>query len=187
MTYSYQKEFQEALKRTGELGFTIPQWQFTDRILKSNDSIKKVSNTFNNFLRSQQMSYEDLSGQCIFVHTETSKLIATEIDCDSLITIGWFYDETINESCYEFTTKEFEYFVKNKPQILQGFDVHVWITLDSGEIIDFTLLTTIGKINGKFPAGATLMCKPEEPECFIKYHPMLVGREVIFHTFAYLL
>ena len=186
MSYSYQKEFQEALIRTDKLCFIIPKWTFKDRLLQSNDSIRKISNTLNDFLKGQKMSYEDLAGQCMFVHTETSELIANKIDCNSLITIGWLYDEIINESLYEFTEEEFKYFISEKPQMLRGFDVHVWITLDSGEMIDFTLLTTIGKINGRFAPGTTLMCRPEEPECFIKYHPMVVGREAVLKAFAYL-
>jgi hypothetical protein len=186
MSYSYQKEFHEALARTDKLGFITPKWSFKDRILHSNDSIRKVSNILNKFLGSQEMSYEDLAGQCIFVHTGISELITTEIDYNSLITIGWFHDEKINESFYKFTEEEFKYFVGNKPGIFQGFDVHVWITLDSGEIIDFTLLTTIGEINGNFAPGTILMCRPEESECFIKYHPMVVGRDAALKAFAYL-
>ena len=184
MVYSYQKEFQEALTRTDKLGFIIPKWNFEDRLLHSNNSREKISNILNNFLKSQEMSYEDLACECIFVHTKISELIANEIDCKSLITIGWFYDERINKSCYEFTEEEFKYFTSDRSQKLPGFDVHVWITLDSGEIIDFTLLTTIGKIDGNFAPGTTLMCRPEEPECFIKYHPMVVGEEAVMKTFA---
>jgi hypothetical protein len=183
MNYSYQKEFQEALQITEKLGFFIPTWKFKERLLYSNNSIKKVSDTLNYFLINHEMCYEDLASQCIFIHNGTFELVAREIDCNSIVTIGWFYDETIHESMYEFTEEEFKNFTIKKPGISKGFDAHVWITLDSGEIIDFTLLTTIGKINGSYPPGSTIMCRPED--CPIKYHPMVVGRDAILQTFAY--
>jgi hypothetical protein len=135
------------------------------------------------------MCYEDLAGQCIFIHNGIFELVANEINCNSVVTIGWFYDETINKSMYKFTEEEFKNFAIKKTDILKGkgFDAHVWITLDSGEIIDFTLLTTIGKINGHYPPGSTLMCRPEDENCPIKYHPMVVGKDAILQTFAYLL
>ncbi|MBH8553944.1 hypothetical protein I8751_16505 [Nostocaceae cyanobacterium CENA357] len=184
MDYSYQKEFQEALERTKRLGFTIPKWKFNDRLLRSKDSIEKISNTLMNFLRYHDMSFEDLSAQCIAVHTKISEIITQVISCNALVTIGWFYDENINDSLYKFTEEEFKSWMSNELQAFQGSDVHVWITLDSGEVIDFTLLTTIGKINGMFKPGSVLMARPEKSECFIKYHPMVVGKEAVFRAFG---
>lgn len=134
------------------------------------------------FLEDSDISFEDLSAQCILVHTLISEKIPQEISCNALVTVGWFYDEKINNSLYKFTEEEFKSWMSNELQGFQGSDVHVWITLDSGEVIDFTLLTTIGKINGKYAPGTILIGKPEEPKCFIKYHPMVVGSEAVFRT-----
>lgn len=184
MNYSYQKEFQEALERTERLGFTIPEWKFENRVVRSKASIEKLSSTLRNFLQYHNMSFESLSAQCIAVHTKISEIIAQVVSCNTLVTVGWFYDERINDSLYKFTEEEFKSWMSNKLQAFQGSNVHVWITLDSGEVIDLTLLTTIGKINGMFEPGSVLMAKPEESECWIKYHPMVVGREAVFRAFG---
>ncbi|WP_309736198.1 hypothetical protein [Chamaesiphon sp. OTE_75_metabat_556] len=110
MNYSYQKEFQETLKRTERLGFATPTWEFKNLSLYSNNNktVKIICATFNRFLKSHGMSYEDLVGNCIFVHNGISELIASKISCNSVVTIGWFYDETIDKSSYEFTEEEFQ-------------------------------------------------------------------------------
>lgn len=179
MNYSYQDEFQEALKRTEKLGFPIPTWNFNDRILYSQDSIRKISDILINFLHIRDMSFKDLSGQCIAVHTILSEKITQAIDCNAIVTVGWFYDEDTNSSLFKFTEEDFKSWMSNESI---GFEVHVWTTLDSGEVIDFTLLTTIGEINGQFSPGSVLMAKPEEPGCF-KYHPMVVGSAAVIRTF----
>ena len=184
MIYSYREEFREALERTKRLGFSNPKWKFENRLLRSEDSIKQISDALRNFLQDYNMTFEDMSAQCIAVHAEMSEIITQIISCKALVTIGWFYDQNINDSLYKFTEEEFKAWMSNEFQAFQGSDVHVWITLDSGEVIDFTLLTTISRNNDMVKPGLVLMGRPEEPECFIKYHPMVVGREALFRAFG---
>lgn len=184
MNYSYQEEFQEALERTKKLGFTVPAWRFENRILWSKNSIEKISCLLIEFLQYYGKNFEYLSDQCIAVHSIIITQITQVLNCNALVTIGWFYDQNINDSLYEFTEEDFKSWMKNDLQAFKGSDVHVWITLDSGEVLDLTLLTTIGKINKMFEPGSILMARPEEPECFIKYHPMVIGKEAIYKAFG---
>ena len=102
------------------------------------------------------------------------------------ITIG-FVDQYINNRCIfeygRFTDENIKSWLVQPPG--RTFSSHVWLTLPSLEIIDFTLLSTLAVIK-KAPdkLGEMILAHPVDLIHGLAYHPMIVSEDFCFHIGA---
>jgi len=132
-------------------------------------------------------SPEDLVAKCNLVSEVIREVIEKEIGCKAYLTIG---DVTFNSKPF-FNMDEQH--VKTVIQsgkaslIPQKYNHHAWITLESMEIIDFTLNTSMALLSDNLSdemreqmIGGVLSGHADKLTNDVVYHPILIGED--FYT-----
>ncbi|WP_157792576.1 hypothetical protein [Thiomicrospira microaerophila] len=117
----------------------------------------------------------DISEQCISIHFNVLPAMERYFKCKAYLTIGSVRDHKNNyfDMTDEYISQTLSFGIMSK------YKLHCWITLDSLEIIDATLATTIGVHDGpKDLIGQMLAIHPDNlPDIGSKlvYTPKILG------------
>lgn len=171
----YYKDFKEALKKTRSLGLDLKRVTLNkgrrhiDEEFLTNGINQVFEKTFSS------LTPTDISEQCIPIHFNVLPAIEKHFKCKAYLTIGGVRDHKNN---YFDMTEEYISQTLSSG-IMSKYKLHCWITLDSMEIIDATLATTIGAHDGpKKLIGEMLAIHPDNlPDIGSKlvYTPKILG------------
>lgn len=173
--YSYKKEFNKAFESTVRLGFPVVKNICDNQIIFTDANIKCLKDLFNkvielaiednqiekqliNLQTNNQEIYNRLARtkldenyyylvlfrNCLNINVTTLNLINECSNINAYLTLGYYRDELLEKNFHEFSASDFQKILHDK-----NLDIHAWITLDTLEIIDFTLLTSIGFLKGE--------------------------------------
>lgn len=171
----YSESFKEAVERTKNLGLIKerPKIGESKRVIDNgflDTGINKIFEKTFTFL-----TPHDLSEQCVPIHFNILKAVEKHLNCKAYLTIG-----SVSNSGNQIFNMTEEYINETlELGIYSKFKFHCWLTLETMEIIDSTLSTTIG-LNDNIPnlIGSMLAIHPSELPSIgskLEYTPMLVG------------
>ncbi len=171
----YLDEFLIAHTRTSDFGICAPKIDLKDT--RYINAIKEVELTQAVYLEFGVLDKSDLYARCIEFCLRLKPVAEKVFNCKAYYTIG--YVVLNGHEVFKSSESELKALIDN------GFDgetvnIHVWLTLDSGEILDFTFSTTYAVLHG-FPSmeGLTLAKHPGDLVDGMRYVPMLVGESVV--------
>lgn len=167
---TYKDEYKEAIKRTKKLKLKLPNIEISDNIYLNEPFLNK----FDKIIKKYDFHSSDIYLKCYDFNYEIKKILDTQLDFNFMYTIG--YIEVNNEPYFQSTENELLKMIQDKKPNYNdgGLKIHVWLTLPSMEIIDFTLPTTLNNKFPKIPKGGVIMRHADENN-YIKHKPLLVG------------
>lgn len=174
-TNSYTAELYDAEKRTSKFGLSGPRLNLKDvrylGLAKQRELTRTVQQEFG------VLTTDQLYAQCLDFSLRLKPLAESVFNCEVYYTLG--YIELDGRGVFQASEDELYQLVRN------GYDgekvnVHAWLTLDSGEILDFTFSTTYA-IQCNYPnmEGKIMAIHPEDLNDRMAYKPMLIGEEFI--------
>jgi hypothetical protein len=172
---TYQQKFENALRRTLDLGLKTPCVVYDQTRYLNNISMKRLLTAVSR--RFGGLSAEWLLDQCLDVHYQIIPLIQQETDAQAYFTIGSIYAPP--DTLFEITEEHISDLLHKGMQD-RFIDIHGWITLSSMEIFDFTLMTTLGwETASKTGGGGVIAGHPSELTRWLDYQPMLIGTDFL--------
>ena len=174
----YEIEFFEAVDRTKNFSLNLPQIEGITTKQYLEDTI--FENKLSVFCQEElpTFSVNDISAQCIKIHYDFKKKLEKLFNIPIYYTIGYVQ---IDDNKMFYNSEE-----SLKELLVQGMlkntvNIHVWLTLPSMEILDFSFPTTYGKVTGnKNMYGRTIILHPDNLTGGMSYHPMLIGDDFLF-------
>lgn len=172
---SYYDDFIRAVDRTRRFGLEVPRGQLetSSRWLDAQglDIVARVvSEAFTG------LTARDLVAQCVNIHLELAPILADALRCDVWPTIGGVaYDQEPEGGLY--LRAEAAYRDNLEGRNLEAFNLlHMWLTLPSMEVLDFTLMASLvfAQDLDRTLAGRPITRHADELEG-MRYVPMLVG------------
>lgn len=176
---NYHAAFTEAVRFTRHCGFAAE-----DLVPESTDRLDPEGKFFTAIGSAAGIrSIDGIAGQCLkwchFLQPTAEAVLGKRV----WLTIGqlwkgeqWIFAPSFNDlerwTKQGFSTCDFE----GK----QGLDFHAWLTVETGEIIEPTFLTTLASVNPKiFGDVAGTAVWGRDPDILLghRYIPMLIGRE----------
>jgi hypothetical protein len=174
----YKGEFLEAFARAKRLGYdqgNVSSASFSNKLLvgKTRDSLGTL---FQRVLGS--MTPEIVAGNCLNISLLLKNLIEDELNLKSYFTLGSF--QLCGKSSFEFTEDELKHWIRHGIPDFANIDIHAWLTLESLEIIDATIATTIGvTCNDPEAVGGVILDLPSDLSEGLSFHPVVVGAEIL--------
>lgn len=114
--------------------------------------------------------------------------ISELFECKSYLTIGHY--KHCGKNLYKFSKRDLRKWIQEPVTgIVNSLDAHTWITLESGEVIDATLPTTLGYLFGKTELyGHGFLGYPQDIaiESNLIFHPMFLGTQEILQDIGVL-
>jgi hypothetical protein len=195
MAYNYEEEFAKATKNTVLLGYESIEQGFKSKRYFDHDIEDFIKDLQKNLLWLADKKKEEgkpyflplvasMIGNCGPFHFYIKPIIEKILQCKSYITVGYVYYGS--RIFHEIQLSQIEEAITNK---IFPFNHHIWLTLDSGEILDITFPMTYNSImdNEKFVFHVNnnelpLEFKNIHPSKFpdwIRYHPIAVGEDIL--------
>lgn len=176
----YIDEFQKAIKQTRNLGFRIPPVHLNHRkrYINQNFLTQGIIDIFQTTF--SQITAEELSRGCIQIHHKMKSEVEKHLGCKAFFTIG----SVLNKADYYYQIDASSIESMLSKGMNSRFKGHCWLTLDSMEIVDATLATTMGfaqKQNDLY--GQMLAIHPDEISSInsnLKYEPQLIGDAFLY-------
>lgn len=176
MPENYRERFQHALERTSRLGLTAPAISFeTGLQLSRPESLYCLKRLLQNALG--DVAPERIAGQCAPLSDALCQPIESILGRRAYFTLGWYRDGP--REVFRMSERDIQTWLLGNTSGRANF--HAWITLSTMEIIDYTLLTTIGVVTGNNALlGEMVVGHPDTLK--FEYHPMLVGNDVLYRA-----
>ncbi len=174
----YKGEFLEAFARAKRLGYDqgdISYASCSNKLLvgRTLDSLVAL---FQKALGS--MEPEMVAGNCLSISLLLKNLIEDELNLKSYFTLGSFHMS--GKSSFEFSEDELKQWIQHGIPDFSNIDIHAWLTLESLEVIDATIATTIGiACNVPEAVGRVIHDLPSDLNGDLSFHPVIVGAEIL--------
>ncbi|MCV6454947.1 hypothetical protein [Pseudomonas aeruginosa] len=175
MANMYTGFFRDAIRRTRNLGFDLPAVQLrrdhthVDSAFLGNDLGQLIFDTFG------RLSMDDISAQCVRLHSGLLAPVKDHFKCQAYLTIGSVKDG--DHYYYDLNEQKIEELLRSGLE--STFPFHCWITLDTLEIIDISFATTYAMSREEWDkVGEALAIHPDNLKTSgvtIEYVPMLIG------------
>lgn len=172
---SYKSQFEEAYKRTLNFDLHPPTVRYSNDIFLGDYFLCEAPNLLKKWFGN--IASADLVANCMGFNLNIQRLLEDYLSSDVYYTIGYillgkkpyFYiDDNIIRSMLE---NRFNF----KP-----LNIHVWLTLPTMEIIDFTFASTFANANNNpICDGGIIAEKADNLKGDISYHPVLIGDELL--------
>ena len=174
----YEKEFAEAVKNTNKqgLGSYKPYKKTNDRLI-TNESVAQFQNTVKHLNLTPNM----LVAQCLGIHFLLKPYVDEFFGVDSTITVGHIDRKVGGKTFFEPFEQRLEY-LRSPIDLKSPINIHVWLTLPTLEILDFTLPSTLAKAyNLKHLEGA-IIGQHGDDDNDLFYKPEFVGQEFLYKS-----
>ncbi|WHI48411.1 hypothetical protein [Microbulbifer sp. VAAF005] len=125
-----------------------------------------------------------LAGNCTTIHWNTVDELSRALNCKAYFTVGYVVDA--GHEYFKFTYEDVQEWLRSG-QSSKKVMLHAWLTLDSMEIVDFTLGPTIADVrpDQKHLEKAIIALSPEEQDEGFHYIPMIVKDDFLMRIQAY--
>jgi hypothetical protein len=170
---NYYTEFINAVKRTETWGFN------TGEIILDKGKTFLDRNSHFELFELFEWNYKGLSDStrmdCTNVSVNMLELVRDHFCTDAYLTTG---NITADNKPFFECTVDYLRDIASKTQFNPKLKVHMWITLSSGEIVDFTFLRSMAKVNKDYePYKSVVMTTPFLEDLKLVYSPMIVGSD----------
>jgi len=172
----YNEKFLQAIERTCRFGLPDPKFikLSAERFLDS-ETQEKLPYIIRDKLGI--LEEDEIVLQCLLLNMRLKEVFLEYFKVPVYYTIGYIgIDEKF---MFQQTEESLEAMLKNG---IEGpsISLHAWLTLPSMEILDFSISTSYGKVNGiKKMMGAALALHPSELTGGMSYHPMIIGEDFL--------
>lgn len=188
MTYNYDEEFKNAIINTRQAGVEIDDIKFKDkRYFKQDMSLftDKVVSTLMWLKDRKKVTglpeylplAKSIIANCGPFHNYMKPIIEQVFNCKSFLTLGFIKLNALNDQA-EKTFHKFEIDdIEKSITSIQPFpsNHHIWLTLDSGEILDMTFSMTYFSVNNEEAFYNTVMTEGLPLEFINKHYSELTG------------
>lgn len=178
---SYNDQLAQAIEFTKSLGAHVPDFKLESGSLLTQENaaaqlaaLKKYGIT----------DFKYSAGQCLKWSMALKKIISDAIHCEVLVTVGQlihFGKPLFNPTQQQFKRWYNQGFAPDEFIANRGLNLHAWWTLPSGEILDFSLFSTLAMLeNSPKHNGNVIGGWPDEIAPNPTYIPIVVGENAIF-------
>lgn len=176
----YKSEFLNAVERSKKFGLLVPEISATGSRLLNDKVQSDLPLIIHDALG--VLEEEEIVLQCLLLNLRLKKVFSSYFKSPVYYTIGYIeIDDSAMFKQSEETLREMLTKGVEGPSI----SLHAWLTLPSMEILDFSISTSYGRVNGiKEMMGKALAMHPSELTGGMKYRPMLVGEDFLLKTGA---
>lgn len=175
----YEREFNESLVRTRKWGLNPPSFTPLQGRLLTSDVMVKIQECWISELSG--CDYDDFSQRCFQVTGSLQEPLQELLGVPLFYTLG-FVQEEGKGPIFHTELAQLKKLCRDE-QPLNHIDLHAWLTLPTYEVLDFTLLTTLGTLlNTPELKGRAVAGHPEDFPGRPNYHPQLVGDEFLFKS-----
>jgi len=173
---TYKDEFLKAVELARSLGYDYKNVNIVDRRIINQSSLNNLSAVLQQILGS--LSPYEIAAQCFITNLEILPAIESVFNCKVYYTLGYYTQ--FGEDIFKFTQKDIELWLKKGIPEFTNINMHAWITLDSTEIIDVTLLTSIGVATNNIELiGTIINSHPNDFDNGMVYHPVVLGHKIL--------
>lgn len=168
----YEDEYRQAIKRTERLKLKLPDIHFNNAPILNNQFHKEFYEIFNKYT----FNIDEIILQCFEFNHKIKEILDKEFKHNFMYTIGYI---ELNGTPYFQESEEslLDMINEGRPNYREdGMKIHVWLTLPSMEIIDFTLPSTLSTKFPEIKKGSVSM-KHADQFGILKYKPLLVGND----------
>lgn len=175
----YEQEFNASLTRTQKWKLNPPPFTPLQARLLTDDVMAKIQQCWASELSGCR--YGDFSQKCFQVTSILHEPLQEVLGVPLIYTLGYVQEEG-KGPIFHTELAQLKKLTRNKGPLLH-IDLHAWLTLPTYEILDFTLLTTLGTLldmpdlKGRAVAG-----HPEDFPGQPSYHPQLIGDEFLLKS-----
>ncbi len=182
----YIERLEEAAIKTTQMGLDIGSNPFPLKGELSKDQLRDIVNKCFLLLDDMHVTMaSQVAAKCTLVHLNLHKLLFSEFGIRSFITIGdcVFANQNYvyNEMNYELIDSELR-----SPNVDKTLTAHVWLTLEDGTVLDFTMMPHIDMQYGDADyhlASREPIVVPPSIYSDSNYHrPYLVGLDFLVKT-----
>ncbi|SCA58119.1 putative TmRNA [Candidatus Terasakiella magnetica] len=172
---SYVEEFKSAVSRSNENGIDV-----TFPLIKRKPYLdKKTLNKYSRFFSQKftDIGYEAFKGQCLAISQATHEYLEEKVKIPSILTFGYV---VLDDDDYFKQDENFYSALVRNPSRKQSENIHAWVTLTSGEIIDPTFATSYAYAHGiEEMKGSVVSGYADKLNKGMSYHPMIVGSDFL--------
>ena len=175
---SYEAEWYEAIRRTAKFGLSAPAWKARCKQYLTDERISELFPLLKKVLGS--VSVDRLAGQCLQVNWSLLMEVERWLGCRAHFTIGWVGLGKEREWCKfddSFVHSTLKFGHPGGPA-----KIHAWLTLDSLEILDVTLMTSLAVGFGIEKGKGDVLAGDADSTGVVALKPMLVGPEFALRT-----
>ncbi|EPF80066.1 hypothetical protein GCM10025882_34740 [Acinetobacter gyllenbergii] len=175
----YENDFNLAVKRTSELGLgEYSKFENSEERLITVESVNKFCESINFY----DISYKELSNQCLAIHLKIVDDFNKFFGVNGVITIGHIVRKDGLKIFHEPMEKRLIN-LENPVDPTKPNKVHVWITLPTLELVDFTFASTLAVVESNPNYGnAVIAMHGDDLDTDIQYVPEFVGEKYIFRA-----
>lgn len=192
----YHNNFDTSIQLTKKAGYTIP---IETHLLKKNtqllnhSTLEGVYSIFQNEYGKANGNFNlrEIKGQCIKVHSEMQSVLLSKLNLQTIITVG--YVKYNGQDMFKFETIGNHNIRRVNQDGKTELDIHVWLTLPSYEVLDFTFIAHLAYVN--YPQEKKILL--EDAPTFIfnsgsaqkifesencRYFPKFVGKDILIQN-----
>lgn len=189
---AYKEEFQRAIETTKSFGYDVSQITITDDRFINKVSQEKIKLNIKSMF--DTWDFMSIPGMCVNIHKYLLSDVKTVFGCKAYFTLGYVRDRRKHTDLFSFTKEDLDKWRTYKVPNPWSLVFHAWITLESMEIIDASLLSTIASFaiqvdpRAKELVGKSVIGHPADiVKGIIKhrvvdplsYHPIAIGEKIL--------
>lgn len=169
--YNYKSIFNEAYERSLKFKLNPPKIRYSNDTFLGDFFINEIDNLLERWIGN--VDFDKQRDNCMGFHLGVKPFLEGYLSSDVYYTIGYLVKD--KGRLYYLTDDMIESMLE------KGFNndriyIHVWLTLPTMEILDFTFLTVYAELANKPDRkGEFYMGKAEELNDDIFYYPVLIG------------
>lgn len=164
----YSDEFKLAVDNTNNIFNSNYQFAHKDINYMTQENFSKLSFGLSKYLN--HLDYASITANCSPFHYFVLPIIKNILGCNAYLTTGYIIGN--NKTMFEISLNDVNICLDNKKMTSQH---HTWITLDNYEVIDLTILTSIGIINGINEYIGQVVHNHPDKMLDLSYHPIIIG------------
>lgn len=172
---SYKSQFEEAYKRTLKLDLHPPKARYSNDIFLGDYFLREAPNLLKKWFGN--IAPADLVANCMGFNLSIRPLLEEYLFSDVYYTIGYIL---LNKKSYFYIDDNIIRSMLENRFDFKPLNIHVWLTLPTMEILDFTLASTFAHANNtSIYDGGIIAEKADNLKSDISYHPVLIGDELL--------
>lgn len=166
----YEHNFLKAIKRTVKLGFPAINFEKKDE-----SGLSEIMPLLES--KARHCELEEIAFKCNIISQQIVDLIQEETGRKAFLTIGtiWKNGKDLFSSANCFDEKFIQKTIKTG-KVPINYSHHAWVTLDTMEIIDFTLDASERLVSGCNDSGYLVTAQHHKDIADKLYVPMLIGK-----------
>lgn len=166
----YKKQFFDSLNTTNYGSISL------DGAPLDEDTRSRIYSTIQNQLG--QFSAEEVSQKCFWITSLLKNELEKLIDTKLYYTLGYINLEGKPVFYTDLDTLK-GYIGQETNGVSRAVNLHAWLTTSGGEIIDATLMTTLGVVRKQPELLGGVIASFNESLTDLSYHPQIIGEEYL--------